>query len=133
MLLLLDAGGALLVAALGILLICAEFCLPGWVSPGVAGGVCVMCGAYRLSMLGSEAVVAIGLFSVIAGAAAAGYGLAPEWLGFTLLLSVPWLCRALVPGTISWPVAGLAAIPVAVMFVLLRVAARAAANKTLLQ
>ncbi|MBL8241291.1 MAG: hypothetical protein JNM66_27960 [Bryobacterales bacterium] len=130
---LLDASGALLVAALGLLLICAEFCLPGWVFPGVAGGVCLVCGAYRLSLLGGSAPAAVALVAVIVAAAAAGYGIVPEWLGPLLLLAVPALCRALAPGAISWPVAALAGFPAVAIFVLLRVAARAAGNKTLLQ
>lgn len=129
----LDSSGALLVAALGVLLICAEFCLPGWVVPGVAGGVCLVCGAYRLSLLGASGLVALSLLLVLIGMAAAGYGLVPEWLGLLLLLGVPLLCRVLVPAGISWPVAVLASVPAAAMFILLRVAARAVANKTLLQ
>lgn len=129
---LLDAGGALLLAALGVLLICAEFCLPGWVIPGVAGGVCLLCGIFRLSTLGANAGVAAGLLLILILVAAAGYGLAP--VGFAvLLLAVPLLCRWLLPGAIGWPVAALASLPAMAIFLLLRVASKAVENKTLLQ
>jgi len=133
MLLYLDANAALLLAAVGVLLICAEFCLPGWVLPGVAGGVCLLCGSHRLAMLDADAAAAAGIGAAIIGAAAAGYGLLPEWAGLPLLASVPWLCRLLLPGTIQWPVATLAAVSPMAVFFLLRIAARACANKTFLQ
>ena len=129
----LDANAALLLAAVGVLLICAEFCLPGWVIPGVTGGVCLLCGAHRLAVLDASAAAAAGITAAIIGAAAAGYGLLPEWAGLPLLASVPWLCRSLLPETIQWPVATLAAVSPMAVFYLLRIAARAVANKTLLQ
>ncbi|MFN0102642.1 MAG: hypothetical protein ACKV2U_11200 [Bryobacteraceae bacterium] len=129
----LDANGALLCAAVGLVLICAEFCLPGWVIPGVAGGVFLICGAYRLSMLDAGGGAAAALATAVVGVGVAGYGLLPEWLGLAVLLAVPWLCRSLVPGAIQWPVAAFACVPAVAAFFLLRVAARAAANKTLLQ
>ncbi len=130
---LLDANGALLLAALGGLLICAEFCLPGWVVPGVAGGVCLLCGLHRLALLDSSPIASAALALAVLGVAAAGYGLLPEWTGAPLLLSLPWLCRLLLPGTIQWPAATLAALSPMAAFFLLRIAARAVANKTLLQ
>lgn len=133
MLLLLDANGALLAAALGLLLIFAEFCLPGWVFPGVAGGVCLLCGAYRLSILDADPAAAAALGAAVVLAAISGYGMAPEWLGVAAVLAIPWLCRLLVPGSIAWPSAALGALPAAVAFGLLRVAARAADNKTFIQ
>jgi membrane-bound serine protease (ClpP class) len=133
MLSLLDANTALILASAGVLLICAEFCLPGWVVPGVTGGVCLVCGAHRLSMLDSSAAAAAGVAVALLGVAAAGYGLIPEWIALPLVLGVPWLCRLLLPGFIQWPVATLAAVPPMAAFFLLRIAARAAANKTLLQ
>lgn len=131
MLSLLDANGALLVAAVGILLVCAEFCLPGWVLPGVLGGVGLVCGVYRLTDFAPSWETALALVLAVAAASAAGYGLAPAWLGVVALASVPALCRRLVPGGISWPVAVFAAVVPATVFILLRVASRAAANKTL--
>jgi hypothetical protein len=133
MLLLLDGNGALLVAAVGLILICAEFCLPGWVIPGVAGGVCLFCGVHRLALLETNPVASAALAMTLIGVAASGYGLVPQWSGLPLLVSVPWLCRLLLPGLILWPTAILAAVPPMAMFVLLRIAARAVANKTLLQ
>ena len=128
-----DANAALLLAAFGLLLICAEFCLPGWVIPGVTGGVLLLCGVHRLAMLDANAAAAAGIAAALIGVAAAGYGLLPEWAGLPVLASVPWLCRLLLPGTIQWPVATLAAASPMAVFFLLRVAARAVANKTLLQ
>lgn len=130
---LLDANGALLLAAMGVLLICAEFCLPGWVAPGVAGGMCVVCGAYRLAALDANVWGVAALLAALATAAICGYGWAPEWIGWGAIAAVPWLCRMLVPGAIQWTAAGLAALAPAAVFLLLRVAARAALNKTLLQ
>ena len=129
----LDANGALVLAAVGLLLICAEFCLPGWVVPGVAGGVCLICGAYRLSLLDANVAAATGLVLAVAVAASAGYGLLPEWAGWMALLCVPFVSRLLVPAGIHWAAAALATLPPMAAFVLLRVAARALANKTLLQ
>lgn len=133
MLLLLDANGALLLAAVGGLLICAEFCLPGWVAPGVLGGVCLVCGAYRLALLEASGTVALGLAATVIVALAGGYGLVPAWLGAAGILGVPMLCRALVPGAVHWAAAGAATLAPVVAFGLLRVAARAVSNKTLIQ
>ena len=132
MILLLDANGALLCVAGGLLLICVEFCLPGRVIPGVAGGVLPLCGAYRLSLLGAALAPAAGLGALLLIAALAGYGALPAWLGWVALPAVPWLCRGLVPGQIAWPPAILAILPPLTLLVLLRIAARAAGNKTLL-
>jgi membrane-bound serine protease (ClpP class) len=133
MLLLLDANGALLLTGLGLLLICAEFCLPGWVVPGVAGGVCLVCGAYRLSTLGASLPWGFALAATVLLILSAGYGLAPFWLGPAALAAVPWLVKSLLPDEIQWPAALLAAVPPAVAYALLRIAARAVQNKTLLQ
>jgi hypothetical protein len=133
MLLLLDGNGALLLAAIGLILICTEFCLPGWVIPGVAGGVCLSCGVHRLALLETSPMASGALAVALLGVAASGYGLVPEWSGLPLLLSVPWLCRLLLPGLIQWPTAILAAVPPIAIFFLLRIAARAVANKSLLQ
>ncbi len=133
MLLLLDPNGALLLAALGSLLICAEFCLPGWVVPGVTGGVFLLCGVHRLALLNSNPIASAALAMAVLFVAAAGYGLLPEWTGLPILLSVPWLCRLLLPAAIQWPAATLAASAPMGAFLLLRIAARAVANKTLLQ
>ncbi len=133
MLLLLDANGALLLAAVGLLLICAEFCLPGWVLPGVTGGVCLICGAYRLSLLDAQPAPAAGLVLALSVTIAAGYGWLPPTLGGLAIALVPWLCRTLIPGALHWYAACAAALAPAVAFLLLRIAARAVSNKTLLQ
>lgn len=134
MLLSLDANAALALAAVGLLLICAEFCLPGWVVPGVAGGVCLMCAVYRLSLLGAAALPAFALALSIALAAAAGYGLLPKWLGLAAVIAIPPLCRLLIPGApVHWLSALFSAVPAAAAMSLLGIASRAATNKTLLQ
>ena len=130
---LLDANGALLAAAAGLLLIFAEFCLPGWVIPGVAGGVCLLCGVYRLSTLDVNVAAALGLAALVLLASAAGYGLLPEWLGWAAIAGMPWVCRLLVPGAIGWTAAVAAGAAPLAAFALLRVAARAVVNKTLVQ
>ena len=130
MLQLLDANAALLVAALGFLLICAEFCLPGWVAPGVLGGVLLVCGGYRLSELGAGAAVSAGVAAALIVTVSAGYGAAPRQLGWAALAVLPWLLRHLIPGAVAWWAALLAAGGPAAAFLLLRVAARAVANKT---
>lgn len=130
----LDANAALALAAVGLLLICAEFCLPGWVVPGVAGGVCLMCAVYRLSLLGAAADLGIALALTVAAAAAAGYGLLPKWLGFAAVAATPLLARALIPGDpVHWWAALFSAAPAGAAMALLGIACRAAANKTLLQ
>ena len=91
-----DANAALILAAFGILLICAEFCLPGWVVPGVAGGVFLSCGVYRLAQLEGSPAAAAALVLTLSGVIASGYGLLPAWAGLPLVLAVPWLCRRLV-------------------------------------
>jgi membrane-bound serine protease (ClpP class) len=128
-----DANAAVFAAASGYLLICAEFCLPGWVVPGVTGGVCLVCGLYRLAALDCNGWAAAALAIAVSGAAAGGYGLLPRWSGLALALAVPWLCRALVPGAIGWAAAGAAAVSAGASFVLLQVAAVAARNKTIIQ
>lgn len=133
MLLLLDADGALLLAALGLLLICAEFCLPGWVVPGASGGTCLICGAYRLSQLDAQPLPAVALVLALFVTLAAGYGSLPSALGWLAIALIPWLSRALVPGGLHWFAACTGAIAPAIAFLLLRVAARAVSNKTLLQ
>lgn len=133
MLLLLDANGALLLAALGFLLICAEFCLPGWVLPGVTGGVCLICGAYRLSLLDAQPAPAAALVLALSVTIAAGYGWLPPPLGVLAIALIPWLFRALVPGRLHWYSTCAAALAPAVAYFLLRIAARAVNNKTLLQ
>lgn len=133
MLLLLDANAAVLIAAVGLLAICAEFCLPGWVWPGVTGGVFLMCAVYRLASLHAQPLPGVALLLVLLIASLSGYGLLPAWLGIIAALTVPWLCRVLVPGAIAWPAALAATLPAAAVFGLLRIAARAAGNKTLLQ
>jgi membrane-bound serine protease (ClpP class) len=129
----LDANWAVVLAAAGYLLICAEFCLPGWVVPGVAGGVCLVCGAYRLAALDCNGWAAAALAVAVSGAAAAGYGTIPRWVGLAMVAAVPWLSRALVPGAIGWPAAWAAAGPAAASFALLQVAAAAVRNKTIIQ
>jgi membrane-bound ClpP family serine protease len=133
MLLLLDANGALLLAAFGLVLICAEFCLPGWVLPGVAGGVCLICGAYRLSLLAAQPLPAAAIVLAVSLTVAAGYGWLPPALGWLAIALLPWLCRALIPGAVHWFTAFVAALAPAVAFLLLRIAARAVSNKTLLE
>jgi len=133
MLLLLDANAALLLAAFGALLICVEFCLPGWVIPGVAGGVCLICGIYRLSSLNASPVAFSFLGLAVLGVAASGYGFLPPWTCILFTFSVPWICRWLLPGAVAWSVALFAGMVPVTVFLLLRIAARAAANKTLLQ
>ncbi len=133
MLQLLDANAALLLAAAGFLLIIAEFCLPGWVLPGVCGGVLLICGAYRLALLDAAPAPAAAIAVIIAVALAAGYGAVPEPLGWVGLAVFPWLCHALLPARIAWPSAVLAAGAPGTAFLLLRIAARAVANKTLIQ
>lgn len=130
MLQLLDANAALLVAALGFLLICAEFCLPGWVVPGVAGGVLLLCGAYRLAELGAGAAVGAGVAASLIVTVSAGYGAAPRQFGWAALALSPWLFRQLIPGAVAWWAALLAAGGPGAAYLLLRVAARAVANKT---
>lgn len=128
-----DPNAALLLATFGTLLICAEFCLPGWVIPGVAGGVCLLCGVHRLGEFESSPAVAAALALTMLGVVASGYGLLPVWAGLPLVLGVPWLCRWLLPGLIQWPAATLAAMAPLAAYVLLRIASRGALNKTLLQ
>lgn len=130
MLQLLDANGALLVAALGFLLICAEFCLPGWVVPGVLGGVLLVCGGYRLAELGGAVAVAAGVAAALIVTVSAGYGAAPRQFGWAALAVLPWLFRQLIPGAVAWWAALLASGGPAAAYVLLRIAARAVANKT---
>lgn len=132
MLLLLDANGALLLAAFGLLLICAEFCLPGWVVPGVTGGVCLICGAYRLSLLAANPLFAAGLVLVLTITVAAGYGWLPPVLGWLAIVLIPWLCHQLLPGSIHWFTAFSASLAPLTAFLLLRIAARAVSNKTFL-
>jgi membrane-bound serine protease (ClpP class) len=128
-----DANAALVLTAFGILLICAEFCLPGWVVPGVMGGVCLLCGVHRLVEFESSPAAAVALTVTVLGVLASGYGVMPGWAGIPLLLGVPLLCRWLVPGSIQWPAAILAAGAPLAAYWLLRIASRAALNKTLLQ
>jgi membrane-bound ClpP family serine protease len=126
-------GAALLAVSAGLLLICAEFCLTGWVVPGVAGGVLLICGVFRMHQLGADARIALTLLCLLSVSAVAGYRLWPLWTGWVAVLAVPAICRWLIPGAVGWGPAAVAGIVPAAFFVLLRIAARGAANKTLLE
>jgi hypothetical protein len=132
MLELLNATGAMLLAAAGVLLICAEFCLTGWVAPGVMGGVMAVCGMYRLGELGASVFSMSLLAAPLGAAAASGYGLLPPWVGLAAIAAAPWAAYALVPGAVHWAATLAWAIPAGTMFGLLDVAARAVASKTIL-
>jgi hypothetical protein len=126
-------GAALLAVSAGFLLICAEFCLTGWVIPGVTGGVLLLCGAYRMAQLGADLRIGLVLAALLLVTAVGGYRLWPVWTGLLASLAVPPLCRLLIPGAVGWAPASAAAAVPAAFFFLLRIAARAAANKTLLE
>lgn len=130
----LSAEGALLLAAIGLLLICAEFCLPGWVWPGALGGVCLACGVYRLADRGANPLAAAGLVALLFAAGWMSYGdVSPAWVSWLLLGLVPLPARELLPTGIGWPTALCVAIPGAAISMLLRVAGRAAWNKTFME
>ncbi len=64
---LLAPGAAAFTAlALGLLGICAEFCVPGWVLPGVLGGILALLG---LASLAALSINPFGTLLLIAGAA----------------------------------------------------------------
>ena len=133
MLLLLNADGALVLGTVGVLLICAEFCLPGWVFPGVAGGVFFLCAAHRLAQFDTSPAIAAILMIAMLGTLSAGYGFLPSWTAYPIILAIPWLCLRLAPGSIHWPAAISAGTAPVVSFLLMRIAFRASMNKTLLE
>lgn len=132
MLQLLDANMALLIAAAGMLLICLEFCAPGWVVPGAGGGVLLVSGIYRLAAMEAAPGAAASLAAVLLLIGVSAFQGELSVFGWLPVVVIPWICRQLLPGQIHWTAAGIAAIPPAAAFCLLRVAARAAANKTFL-
>jgi hypothetical protein len=86
-----------------------------------------------LSLLAAQPLPAAAIVLAISITIAAGYGWLPPALGWLALALLPWLCRALIPGAVHWFSACAAALAPAAAFLLLRVAARAVSNKTLLQ
>lgn len=128
-----SANQALVLLVSGLLLIATEFCLPGWVVPGVVGGVAVMTAIHQFTSVEMRPEMAAAALATVLAGAAAAYGWLPAWSGAAAILLLPWLCRAVAPGWIGWPAAAYAGAGLAVLSWLLRVAARAAENKTLLQ
>lgn len=127
-----SASGALLLAAAGVLLICVEFCLPGWVAPGVTGGVMLVCGLHRLLQL-EASVAGLGLLVCsFALAAMSGYGWMPVWAGWAGIALSPVAAYSMSPDAVHWAAALACVIPTSAVFTLLRVAAQAVANKTIM-
>jgi membrane-bound ClpP family serine protease len=113
---------ALLVIA-GILLIAAEFCQPGWVVPGVLGGVAFLYGAYQMPT---------GPLLVLLGTAA--LAMWAGWRGW------PKAFAALAGGAsiaaaaqldVHWLTAMSVSAPSIVLYWLTTVAAKSLANKTI--
>lgn len=107
----------------GMLLIAGEFCRPGWVWPGVLGGVAAVAGGYQMP--------AGPLLIVIASAAVA---LRAGWRGWPKSLAAAAGAASIAATAqmgVHWLTALLACLPAIVFFWLMTVAAKAWANKTI--
>lgn len=111
----------------GLLAVCAEFCLPGWVLPGVAGAVSITYGVFRLWELGSNPAAFAVLTAILGLSAWAGFAHWPLWT-VAALSAGAWAAALRLP---AGPAAALAPLPALTLFALLRVAGRALANKTI--
>ncbi len=75
----------------GVLLVCVEFCRPGWVIFGVAGGVMAAVGGYQLAQRGMAWGLA-GMAVCWVVLAMAAFGAWPRWVGVAASLALPALC-----------------------------------------
>jgi hypothetical protein len=107
----------------GVLLVCVEFCRPGWVVFGVAGGVMAAVGGYHLAQRGAAwGLAAMALCWVVVAMSA--FGAWPRWLG--------WLASAALP-VVCWRMEAHPALPLPVIgatWWLLTIAGRALQNKS---
>lgn len=116
-----DSSTALVIA--GILLIAAEFCLPGWVWPGVLGGVGAIYGAYQLP----AAPILELLASTALAVAAARLGWPTGTVGVAGVAAVASVWQM----DVHWMTAISASLPAIVLHWLMTVAMKASANKTI--
>jgi hypothetical protein len=86
-----SANAAMSWLAGGMLLVFVEFCRPGWVVFGVAGGVMAVVGGYHLALRGMLWGL-LGLALCWAGLALAAFGVWPRWLGWAASVALPLLC-----------------------------------------
>jgi len=107
----------------GILLIAAEFCRPGWVWTGVMGGVAMIYGAYQMPIGVASALVVSAFMAITAG----GLGW-PKWTAAMAGATAIAACAQL---DVHWLTAFSAMTPALVLYWLMTVAAKAAANKTI--
>ena len=84
-----NAAMAWLVA--GVLLLCVEFCRPGWVVFGVGGGVMVAVGGYHLALRGTGWGL-VGLAACWVALAVASFGVWPRWVGWAASVGMPVVC-----------------------------------------
>jgi len=107
----------------GVLLVCVEFCRPGWVIFGVAGGVMAAVGGYQLAQRGMAwGLAAMACCWVILAMSA--FGTWPRWLGWAASLALPVLCWRMD----AHPALVLPVVPVT--WWLLGIASRALQNKS---
>ncbi|MBM3754695.1 MAG: hypothetical protein FJW38_12025 [Acidobacteria bacterium] len=114
---------AIVLVAGGMLLIALEFCRPGWVWPGVLGGVAVVHGGSSMPLLPLAALLA-----------SAGISMAAGWLGWPRWTAA--MAGIAAVGTAAqfeagWVSAAFCALPAPALYWLLTAAAKAAANKTI--
>ncbi len=107
----------------GMLLIAVEFCRPGWVFPGVLGGVAVLYGGYQM-----PAGPLAALLAATAVALRAGWR---GWPKFFVVASGVASIAAAAQLDVHWLTAMSAALPSMVLYWLTAVAAKAWANKTI--
>lgn len=113
---------AVILVVAGTLLVAAEFCLPGWVLPGVAGGVAAIYGGYLLPVGSVAGLLASAAFAMLAG----GRG----WPRWTAALAGAAAVGAIATLDVHWLTALLGSVPALALYCLLTVASRALANKT---
>lgn len=107
----------------GMLLIAAEFCRPGWVLPGVLGGVMVMYGAYQMPIWVAASMMAGAIMAITAGG--------QRWPKWTAALAGTFTIAAYAQLDVHWLTAISAMTPPLVLYWLMTVAAKASANKTI--
>jgi len=107
----------------GGLLLCIEFCRPGWVLFGVGGGVLLVVGGFHLSVRSGGWLLA-GLLTCWTILALASFGVWPRWVGWIATLAMPLLAwRLEAHPALVLPMVG-------ATWWLLGIASRALSNKT---
>lgn len=116
-------NAAMLWLVAGVLLVCVEFCRPGWVVFGVGGGVMITVGGYHLFQRGVGWGL-LGLAGCWVVLALASFGVWPRWVGGVASVAMPVVCwRMGAHPTLVLPVVG-------ATWWLLGIAGRALENKT---